>query len=35
MKIIPNVNFILREDGKYIKKNSEFFFKNKKIVFFA
>ena len=35
MKIVPNVNFILREDGKYIKKNSEFFFKNKKIVFFA
>ena len=33
MKIVPNVNFILRENGKYIKKNSEFFSKIKKLFF--
>jgi len=32
---VPNVNFIYREDGKNIKKNTENIFLNKKIVVFA
>ena len=35
MKIIPNVSFVLRENNEYVKKNTEFYFKNKKIVVFA
>ena len=35
MKIIPNVSFVLRENSEYVKKNTKFYFKNKKIVLFA
>ena len=32
---IPDVNFVVRVDGKFETKKSDFYFANKKIVLFA
>lgn len=33
--IIPDVNFVLREDGKFVTKNSSVLFSNKKVIVFS
>jgi peroxiredoxin len=35
ISVIPNIDFVLRVDGKFIKQNTDYFFSNKKIVMFA
>ena len=32
---IPNVNFVFRIDSKYVEKNTDDLFSNKKVVLFA
>ena len=35
ISVIPNIDFVLRADGKFITQNTDYFFLNKKIVMFA
>ena len=35
ISVIPNIDFVLRVDGKFITQNTDYFFSNKKIVMFA